>query len=140
MSLVIYLFSLVELKVIFIIFDVNITFLLLHLTFLYYHLYSHLHFSGVFYFHRNKATGDPACFTAFLEKHGVSQSEVPRFVGNRWNIMFKMSHTLIKRQTTFQTYLEKFCKKDAIRKDLVWGIKGVGLVIIISYILLYIHC
>ena len=78
---------------------------------------------------RIKQTGDPAGFTAFLKKNGISPSEIPRYVGNRWNILFQMSSTVIKHLPLLQEYLERFCKNDtSLRTNLLWGITNPQLV------------
>ena len=71
---------------------------------------------------RLKQTGDPRGFSTFLKKNGISPAEIMRYVGNKWNLVFLMSHTVIKHKKVLQEYLEKFCKKEAMRDDLLWAI------------------
>ena len=60
---------------------------------------------------RHKATCDPAGFSAYLQRNGISPTVVERYVGNKWNLLFRMSATVVKHRSHFEEYLEKYCKK-----------------------------
>ena len=79
---------------------------------------------------RIKEKGDPAGFSTFLRKHGVSPRKILRYVGNRWNVLFKMSATVLEHQSLIQLYLDKYCRNSGqLRNDLLWAISNESVLI-----------
>ena len=78
---------------------------------------------------KTKGNMDIDGFQTFLHKNGIRPSEIPRFVGNRWNLLFYMSGLVIKYQSKFFYYLFNWCKlkNSKARDNLKWGINNAHL-------------
>ena len=57
-----------------------------------------------------------------MRKYDVSPTVITRYVGNRWNLLFTLARTILLHQQVLHDYLENFCKKETMRKELLWGI------------------
>ena len=70
-----------------------------------------------------KETGDPAGFTSWLLEHGIPPSQIVRYVGNKWNVLFWMPSFVLEHRVMLSEYLEKYCRTEtALRTDLLWAI------------------
>ena len=73
-------------------------------------------------FIRIKQTGDPAGFNTFLIENQISPRVIPRYVGNKWNLLFVMSKTCLEHKALFIQFFQQSCKKEEISKSIVWGL------------------
>ena len=79
---------------------------------------------------RIKEKGDPAGFLTFLRKHGSLPRKILCYVGNRWNVLFKLSATVLEHQSLIQLYLDKYCRNSRqLRNDLLWAISNESVLI-----------
>ncbi|KAH9499160.1 hypothetical protein Btru_004293 [Bulinus truncatus] len=59
--------------------------------------------------------GDPAGFKHFLKLSNVSPGIIPRYVGNRLNILFHSAGVVVLLRDVLQMFLEKYCKESTFR-------------------------
>ncbi|GFR74380.1 hypothetical protein ElyMa_002161200, partial [Elysia marginata] len=84
-------------------------------------------------------TGDPIGFKSFLRQHGLPMGSFPRYVGNRFHVLFHLAGLILLHQTKLQDFLENQCSAAApfrtkILKDLgngqimlqIWALAVMG--------------
>ncbi|KAK0062763.1 hypothetical protein Bpfe_007968 [Biomphalaria pfeifferi] len=69
-----------------------------------------------------ESSRDPKGFKAYLLREGLKKTYIPRYVGNRFHVLFLLAGIIYKIKDSLAVYLEKFCKsmklREAIEKDL----------------------
>ena len=58
--------------------------------------------------HKN-GSGDPSSFNSFMHIKKIDSSLLPRFVGNRFHVMFKLAGSIYHLQEELSEYLRKWC-------------------------------
>ncbi|XP_035828213.1 uncharacterized protein LOC118478527 [Aplysia californica] len=58
---------------------------------------------------RYKAKGDPGAFKNFLKEHGLPLSTFPRYIGNRFHVLFHSAGAIYLHQTLLLKYLKYSC-------------------------------
>lgn len=56
-----------------------------------------------------EGSGDPSSFQSFMKLKGISPDLLPRFVGNRFHILFKLAGSVLYLVDPLLEYLEKWC-------------------------------
>ena len=56
-----------------------------------------------------QGTGDPSSFNVYMKMNNISPELLPRFVGNRFHILFKLAGSIFYLRENILEYLEKWC-------------------------------
>lgn len=70
-------------------------------------------------------TGDPASFKLHLKQNKIPCKTFPRYVGNRFNILFELCAVFYYHRSTLTEYLERYCPvTNGLRSALLKDIKN----------------
>ncbi len=71
-----------------------------------------------------QGVGDPSSFATFLKMSNISPTLLPRYVGNRFNILFKLAGSIFHLRKEMIEYLEKWCASSKLAPALLSDIQS----------------
>ena len=72
--------------------------------------------------HKN-GSGDPSSFNSFMRSNKIDSTLLPRFVGNRFHVMFKLAGSIYHLQEKLTEYLERWCPAVKLGQALLADLK-----------------